>query len=457
MAFAVDQTVLQIKLTDKGRDLLSRGELTFKKFAIGDSEIDYEYNNNVSLDAFNAAIFKPVDANPDIVSFITQSVSGDTYTELPTIVNNTSLVTNTIQQKGMFNVTGATKVLFDDVGHVKQANCKIAGANVNGTTSLALNPSSSYVLASAEPEVGDYVMVRWANQIVGHTVGFDVDEAIPHLWYKIVSITSGTLAGNNLVVEVDRPIPDFNSFVTFDSGAMIYPNNNGRFISGDSIQNYYGSPFITDFVSESMLAFIENYDLPTIKVPVWNMTIVYTEDVIGTGANTLPLPMRGIDTTNSSGVTGNPSIAFGGLVQYLEKISPKVKNIGLIHYSNNSPSNNYGEGLVLTNATTPTINLPTIMWHKNSGGTIGITLTGDFASKASLPELNTEYADLVDQYGNVVGKVFLDLKVFIIENQELLQAMSYKTNRSWTLPAISAGFNASACPDSDLEVIIITP
>ena len=87
---------------------------------------------------------------------------------------------------------------------------------------------------------------------------------------------------------------------------MIYPNNNGRFVSGDSVQNYYGSPFVTDFVSESMLAFIENYDTPTIDVPVWNMTTIFTEDVIGTGGDISP-PMRSI--------SGNTSIAFGGLVQ----------------------------------------------------------------------------------------------------------------------------------------------
>ena len=49
MAFGTDQTVIHIKLTDKGRELLSVGQLTFKKYAIGDSEINYEYNNDVTL------------------------------------------------------------------------------------------------------------------------------------------------------------------------------------------------------------------------------------------------------------------------------------------------------------------------------------------------------------------------------------------------------------------------
>jgi hypothetical protein len=64
-----------------------------------------------------------------------------------------------------------------------------------------------------------------------------------------------------------------------------------------------------------------------------------------------------------------------------------------------------------------------------------------------MDDLITEYRDLVDQYGNIVGKVFNDLKIFVIEDQELLFAMSYKSNRNWTLPAAVASFNESICDD----------
>ena len=47
---------------------------------------------------------------------------------------------------------------------------------------------------------------------------------------------------------------------------------------------------------------------------------------------------------------------------------------------------------------------------------------------------------------NPVGKVFPDLKMAVIHDEELVAAMSYKSNRSWTLPAprvqlINAGTN----------------
>jgi len=91
------------------------------------------------------------------------------------------------------------------------------------------------------------------------------------------------------------------------------------------------------------------------------------------------------------------------------------------------------------------------MWHKSTNATMGITLiaTGDskllMSSNTGATSLNTVYYDLADENGNIVGKVFNDLKIFVIEDQELLFAMSYKSNRSWTLPDFYAG--TSVLPD----------
>lgn len=453
MGFLQEQTVIHIKLTDKGRELLSRGKLKFEKFALGDSEIDYEFVENSGIDIENSAILRPYDSNPNIASFIPRNDGGDVYTNLVNLPNNTTTVTNTIEPKGFFikdnaqidPVTNKPRVtLFSDAAHVKQPAAQVVTAAVNGGRQIILTQTSEYIAGSAEPVVGDYVLIKWANRdAVGATTPYLVNYAVPYLFYKIEEIVSGTLESNNLTVLVDRDLPDFSSVShPFVSGAMIYPNNNNRKVSGDSIQTYYGAPFVTDFVSESMISFLENYDTPTIDVPVWNMTIIFTEDIIGVN----PVIERGFG--------GNISAQFGGIVRYLQRVEPKVPNVGLIHYTNNSPSNNYGEGLVLNDKTTPVLDLPTIMWHKTTGNTMGLRLIGDNNSLATLPDLNTKYANLVDEAGNVVGKVFPDLKLFMIEDQELLFAMSYKSNRNWTLPQINADFNATLCPESDVQIVV---
>jgi len=68
------------------RDLLSimnRGivfslvKLNFKYFAIGDSEIDYEFNKNTGFNPFYSNILRPADKNPQQISFISRDYISD--------------------------------------------------------------------------------------------------------------------------------------------------------------------------------------------------------------------------------------------------------------------------------------------------------------------------------------------------------------------------------------------
>jgi hypothetical protein len=441
MGFIIDQTIVNIKLTDLGRQLLSQGNLSFDLFAVGDSEIDYEHYSEINFDASNARILRPKDAAPEILSFITREGvnsinSGETFNQLGAVVSNTSDITNTAPVRGFFT-SGTTKSIISEANIAKQPDVAIQLSGVTGGTLVTLQQSITYGSNPTEPVVGDYFVVRWGNPDLTNTLGFDVDQPIPYIWYKIQEILSGTLAGNNLVVRVDKPTPNYSGYTgNALAGAVVYPNSNGRQVSGDSIQNYYGAPFITDFVSEAILAFIQNCDTPTIDVPIWNMHIVFRKDVEGIGV---------------SGRTKGQyfSTEYSGFIQYIQNQVPTIERLGLIHYTNNSPSNNYGEGFV---PDTVVVELPTIMDYRNSNKQIGMTLTA-----ASLPltltGLSTTYQDLADQFGNIVGKVFLDLKMIVIEDQELLYALSYKSNRNWTLPPVSAGFNITNCPESDVNVI----
>jgi len=125
---------------------------------------------------------------------------------------------------------------------------------------------------------------------------------------------------------------------------------------------------------------------------------------------------------------------LGGFVSYIQEQAPIIKKMGVIHYTNSSPANVYAEGFLRDTAK---IIIPTIMWHKSTSKTLGTTLSS-YGSEQTLPKLKIKYYNLADENGNVVGKVFKDLKIFVIEDQELLFAMSYKSNRSWTLPNYDA-------------------
>jgi hypothetical protein len=103
------------------------------------------------------------------------------------------------------------------------------------------------------------------------------------------------------------------------------------------------------------------------------------------------------------------------------------------------------------------LSLPTVMWHKTTGTTIGLNLFVDPPNRSDLFDAGPYYikskvnddmndpgiryyhlwddnADEKNQL-NRVGKVFPDQQIIVIDDEELVAAMSYKSNRNWTLPA----------------------
>jgi len=336
-------------------------------------------------------------------------------------------VTNTAGSIGFFT-SGGTSFITDS-NHVKQPSVMVKMSGVTGGKTLRLWKSPSYGISAVEPAIGDYLLVRWT--LSENTTGFTINTSnpTPYLWYRINGKT-GTLGANTLSVTVDRNLPNFSGYTltNVNAGALVYYNYINY--SGDTI-------FIdnsTDYIDESVLAFQENSQCPTIVYPFWNMSIIFTEEIAGVLTGT---SYRKYNQFNS--------IAYGGFVSYIQNQAPIHKKLGVIHYTNSSPANVYAEGFYLN---TPKLEIPTLMWHKSSTKKIGVTLSA-YGSPQMVTgvtsSLNAEYYDLADSDGNVVGKVFTDLKIFVIEDQELLFAMSYKSNRSWTLPTYLVYANDSGC------------
>lgn len=416
-----DPVVLNIKLTSKGRELLSEGKLDFKYYAIGDSEIDYVFNKAIidsgdsEYSAFNSTILRPADKNPDLISFIPKNVSGDPYNELTNVPSTAYVVENQVESLGFF--TNDNTEFITDSNHVKQPDVMIDMGGVTGGSVVTLLKSETYGTSGEEPAIGDILFVRWTRDT--NTTGFTVNNThvTPNLFYRIKEV-NGTLSSGSVNVTVDRDIPNFSglSLTGINAGAMIYYNEIN--FSGDTILNMSA----TDYLDESVLSFLENSQCPTVVFPYWNMSVIFTEEIAGVQSG---------DTK----YTQFKNRTMGGFVLYIQNQAPTLKKLGVVHYTNSSPANVYAEGF---KDYTPTLDIPTIMWHKSPTKTLGTTLA-PIGVKQLLTGLNLYYFDLADSEGFVVGKMFSDLKIFVIEDQELLFAMSYKTNRSWTLPNYVAG------------------
>ena len=423
MAFIekTDPIVLNIKLTSKGRELLARGELDFKYFTIGDSEIDYKFNNDVNIidenyTSFNSSILKPVDINPEIISFIPKNLNGDQYNETPIDVP-AYVVENQVDSIGFFKGSENNMEFITDSNHMRQPDVMVDLGTVDGGLSLTLLKAPTYGSSGEEPQVGDLLFIRWTRNV--STTGYTVNKSYPtpNLIYRIESIVSGSIASGSMVVNIDRQLPKLSAFNGIYAGVFVYYNNINY--SGGTVSNM--TP--TQYLNESVISFLENSQCPTIVFPFWNMSIIFTEEIAGVQAGNL----KYTEFTNRS---------LGGFVSYIQNQSPKYKKLGIIHYTNSSSANIYAEGFLRDTAV---LEIPTIMWHKSNTPTLGATFVPSGNSKQLIGEtksLNIKYYDLVDFYNPsiIVGKVFNDLKIFVIEDQELLFAMSYKSNRNWTLP-----------------------
>jgi len=154
-----DPVILNIKLTSKGRNLLSQGKLNFKYFGIGDSEIDY---TNIDLNNTDIQVLRATDKNPDIVSFIANSNTSNTVVYNPIVTRSSKeyLITNTAIELGFFS--GNT--ILTDSNHVKQPSIQVSIDSVNGGNTLALHKSNTNINSSPEPAIGDLLMVKWVNK-----------------------------------------------------------------------------------------------------------------------------------------------------------------------------------------------------------------------------------------------------------------------------------------------------
>ena len=421
MSFIIKENniVINARLTTIGRKLLASGNLNFNKWMLGDSEINYTFVDDTGFDTSEFNILRPKDKSQNIVyPILPVTTATDGFNTLSTITPIETIVKNTAKERGFFSGSTASGFTTNiSSAYTVQKNLMVTLSGVTGGTTLSIKQDSGFSFLS-EPAIGDLLKVEWINpSFTGATsTGGTINSGytIPHLFYQIQSFT-GTISGNTLVVTVDRTVPNFSgSGTTKNAKCLIYPG-------GDAINNYYGSNIATEYWNDNTLAFNSNCNIATDDVPVWNMNIVFTEDLAG--------KQSGYETISGFGSSG-----YTGFKSYINKL-PTQKSLAVLHYTNNSISNYYGEQFY--NGTS-VIELPTIIWSKTSNKT-GCTLKCLSATTVNiLTGLETPYYDLYvdDSYNTVVGKCFPNLKLVIIEDEELVAALSYKSNRNWTYPSM---------------------
>jgi hypothetical protein len=456
MSYIIPSTspFVSIKLTEKGRQQLSLGQLNFTYWAIGDSEINYgreavvDANQNDVVLSASSRVMRPFDRQPNIKYFINPSNSTSQYQ--PIISSSSSLnvvkaiVNNEAAERGFFGHTGTT--FATSLDSILTPYYKvIPNASISGGTNLVFASLTGVT-------VRDYMLLKLSNDISGTVSSANTTTAIPNLWFQVQ-----TVSGNSITV--DRNLPNYSADSAYSSVI---------FYRGGEVYNTIATGNTTAYWDTGTLSFNSSVNITCHDVPVWNMNNVWCENLAGMSATTLYEDYTRFGSyqylgsknpyfeylCEASGATASNLNCDGIGLSYPDEIK---KAISIIHYTNNAISNLYGEFFFVdaTNNKYVQLHMPNIMYHRRgyatgSGTTMGMTFIASGVTKY-LGTSDIEYIDLIENPSLVstasteylvVGKVFPQLKMIVVDDEELVAAMSYKSNRNWTLPELAASLSA---------------
>lgn len=398
-------TFINIKLTDQGRRMLSLGQLSFNKAVFSDREVDYNIDRTGDYLISRNRVLAPAEFYPDIDPV---NLDGSLAFNLAgqQVTSAKQFLTSDTTSTGFFS--GGTDAWYL-IRSLAKGTTVIDYATQNWNTTGLTATVSTYT-----PQTGDLVWIPWPHPSSGYTFTSDLivsGKPTVALWYKVLSGGSGNLV-------LDRPIPKFNgATMTYDTRAYYFPDN--------GIENYYGSA--STFCS------------------IWNLNIVRTSNVPGTILSTTDL---------ISGYTQYGSIEYAGTKRYFG-FSAETPAVGFIHYTNESSGNTYGEQFIEKSIQ---MYIPTIMWYnttENNGEAIrwGANFYDYYGETIYDSIAKTTYRELRDGISSsnkIIGRVYHKLKIIVITDQELLNILSYKSNRNYALPDFNV--NLTSNPKAPLTV-----
>lgn len=423
--------VVSARLTDKGRNLLANGALTFNTFKLGDSEIDYT-TLGPTYDITLENILRAKANQPEMKTFLLPTTASLPNQAALGLTQVTALELVTITQApelGFFEITsgGTEYSAYTTTNYVLQADTIIPLSGLTGSTTVVpVLQSATYGTNTYEPSVGDFMLVKMSNDELSLTQRdgvIDQNIPVPYLWYRVQDKT-GTLSANTLNVVLDRNFAYFPGYTGPNyCWTAFYPT---------------GNTFSTGGLYSAGTVWNQNN--------VWSYPMAGIDDGLGTYEN--------FNLYGSESYVGSKE--YFGYTSEITSNCDDEKSIAIIHYTNvqtcnNQSENVYGQRLYIdtTVPASPILNMPTLMWHgrvfsgSGTGNLIGESFTGTGVEKyVTLSGVSTEvrYYDLADSSGNnFVGRIFPDHQVMTIDDQELVAAMSYKSNRSWTLPTLGYG------------------
>jgi len=481
MSYIIKNTagLINTRVTDVGRRAISQGNFNISYFQIGDSEVNYtavpnynQVNNNILMPAFNAQndTGSPESNKQNVkYPYYVQGNAGNTF-GIPYMDSVVQEVYNSAGPKGFFSATTATTVIQTSSAYTITSNFWVDMSTMTGGTTIDVEFDTAVCdpTCTGTPQTNDFVTIVLDG--MGGCGTFGTNQV---LTYKIQSMSPVTgTTGDTFTLTLDRATPTYTGLtpMSYYGRCYIYPSGMTQLYDSITPAPYWQ----TDTLNFESPCDVRNRE----NTVVWNMNIPWSENPAGLWSSTYEGfqnfgSVTYIGTKEYLGYQEPSGQTDTGQVYYYNSFDNKItvkpqdqKAIAIIHYTNQDIDNVYGEkfSTVPFDPQNPTddiglarhfrLSMPTLMWHKSTGATIGQTFWIDppgydlctpyYIKSTKSLDMNDpgiRYYQLwdtnPDSNGNLnrIGKVFPDQEIVIIDDEEVIAAMSYKSNRNWTLPA----------------------
>ena len=478
MSYIIKNTaaLINTRLTDVGRRNISQGDFNISYFQIGDSEVSYsavtnynQTNNNILMPAFNAQndTGSPQSNKQNIkYPYYVEGSAGNTY-GIPFMDNQIQSVYNAAGPKGFFT-TGNT-LIETSSAYTITSSYLIDMSTMTGQTTIEIEFDNSPTSCSSTgtPAINDFVTIVLDGN--GGCGNFGNNQI---LTYRIQNMdpTTGT-TGTTITITLDRELPNYVGLPS--------PSNARMYVYPSGMTQLYDFITPAPFWQTDTLNFESPCDVTNREnTLIWNMNIPWSENPAGLYSSTYESyanygsvsyigTKEYLGYQEPSGQTDTSKVYFYNSFDEQIIVTPKEqKAIGIIHYTNQDIDNVYGEKFATQpyDPQNPTddiglarhfkLTMPTLMWHKSTGTTIGQTFWIDppgydlctpyyikSTENLDMNDPGIRYYHLwdtnPDSNGNLnrIGKVFPDQEIIVVDDEEVIAAMSYKANRNWTLPA----------------------
>jgi hypothetical protein len=478
MSYIIKNTaaLINTRLTDVGRRNISQGNFNISYFQIGDSEVSYsavtnynQTNNNILMPAFNAQndTGSPQSNKQNIkYPYYVEGSAGNTY-GIPFMDNQIQSVYNSAGPKGFFT-TGNT-LIETSSAYTITSSYWMDMSTITGQNQIEIEFDNSPTSCSSTgtPAINDFVTIVFDGD--GGCGNFGTNQI---LTYKIKNMTPVTgTTGSTFTITLDRVLPNYVGLPS--------PSNARLYVYPSGMTQLYDFITPAPFWQTDTLNFESPCDVTNREnTLIWNMNIPWSENPAGlypsnyeSYANYGSVSYIGtkeyLGYQEPSGQTDTSKVYFYNSFDEQIIVTPKEqKAIAIIHYTNQDIDNVYGEKFATQpyDPQNPTddiglarhfkLTMPTLMWHKSTGTTIGQTFWIDppgydlcipyyikSTENLDMNDPGIRYYHLwdtnPDSNGNLnrIGKVFPDQEIVVVDDEEVIAAMSYKSNRNWTLPA----------------------